>query len=77
MKNFSEPLDRCLPTEAINKGYGLTWWAPDYYRADPVILTKRGEEVYRWEHIPTMGEVWDKIQELDCGRFDRFKQCTR
>lgn len=61
----SESLNRCLPTEALYKGYRLTWWSPDAFAIDPVILYKNDEEVYRWEYIPTMGEVWDKIRELD------------
>lgn len=65
---FDESLDRYLPTEALFKGYRLTWWASDIPTGDPVVLTKTGHpgtELYRWNYTPTMGEVWDKIQELE------------
>lgn len=62
---ISEPLDRHLPTEAFYKGYRLIWWSPAVFVTDPVILYKNAQEVYRWEYIPSMGEVWDKIRELE------------
>lgn len=61
----SEPMDEFLPTEAVNKGYGLSWWSPEAFGNDPVFLYKHDREVYRWGYIPTMGEVWDKIEELE------------
>jgi len=62
---IDEALDRYLPTEAFNKGYRLTWWSPAVFVVDPVILYKHCWEVYRWQYIPSMGEVWDKIRELE------------
>ena len=65
-REMQEILDRFLPTEALLKGYHLTWWAPDIPSQDPVVLTKAPQgEVYRWGYIPTMGKVWDKIRELE------------
>jgi len=61
----SEPLDSVLPTAAVNKGYGLSWWSRAVFGADPVILYKNRWEVYRWEYIPSMTEVWEKIGELE------------
>ena len=58
-------LDRWLPLEAINKGYSLVWYPPEWQRTDPTILFYRGDEVYRWVYDPSMGEVWDKIKEVD------------
>ena len=52
-----------LPTEAYNKGYRLTWYRP--VETDPTILYREGDEVYRWNCDPSMGEVWDKIRELE------------
>ena len=60
-----EDLTRMLPTEAYNKGYTLTWWRP--VNVDPVILEHRGTEVYRWDYIPSMTEVWEKIKKLEAG----------
>jgi len=54
-----------LPTEAIGKGYGLSWWSPAAFGEDPVFLYKRGWDVYRWNYIPSMTEVWEKIKELE------------
>jgi len=62
---ISEPLDRYLPTEALYKGYGLTWWSPAAFEVDPVILYKHNEEVYRWDYIPSMIEVWEKVKKLE------------
>jgi len=62
----SEPLDSFLPTEAIHKGYGMVWWSPEVFQKDPVILYKRSWEVYRWDYVPSMAEVWEKIKELEC-----------
>jgi len=62
----SEPLDKMLPTEAINKGYGLSWWSPEVFQQDPVFLYKHSREVYRWDYVPSMTEVWEKIKELEC-----------
>lgn len=62
---LSQPLDDALPTEAINKGYGLSWWSPAAFEKDPVFLYKHGWEVYRWNYIPSMIEVWEKINELE------------
>ena len=58
-----EDLTSMLPTEAYHKGYSLTWWRP--VNVDPVILEHRGAEVYRWEYVPSMTEVWEKIKELE------------
>ena len=62
---LSEPLDNALPSWAIHKGYGLSWWSPAAFGRDPVILYKRKWEVYRWDYIPSMIEVWEKIGELE------------
>ena len=56
-----EDLTRMLPTEAYHKGYILTWWRP--WPAH--ILEHRGTEVYRWDYVPSMTEVWEKIKELE------------
>ena len=61
----SESLDKALPREAIYKGYGLTWWSPEVFQVDPVILYKNNWEVYRWNYVPSMMEVWEKIKELE------------
>jgi len=63
---LSESLDHSLPTEAINKGYGLAWLSPAAFGKDPVFLYKQDWEVYRWNYIPSMAEVWEKIKELEC-----------
>lgn len=62
---LSQPLDALLPTDAINKGYGLSWWSPAVFQKDPVILYKHYWEVYRWDYVPSMIEVWEKIEELE------------
>jgi len=62
---LSEPLDNALPTEAVSKGYGLSWWSPAVFKEDSVFLKKHDQEVYRWYYIPSMAEVWDKIKELE------------
>ena len=61
----SEPLDNMLPTLAVYRGYGLSWWSPAVFDKDPVILYKHSWEVYRWNYIPSMIEVWGKIWELE------------
>jgi hypothetical protein len=60
-----EDLSQVLPTEAFNKGYRLVWYNPVRMPRDPTILFFRGVEVFRWEHDPLMGEVLDKIKELE------------
>ena len=52
-----------LPTEAMNKGCDLIWIPPEDKR-DPIVLEQRGKELYRWERVPSEGEVWDKCREL-------------
>lgn len=64
-KLLSEVLDNILPTEALSKGYGLTWWHPSVFRVDPVILYLHGNEIYRWEYIPSLTEVWEKLKEIE------------
>jgi hypothetical protein len=59
----NEDLTTMVPTEAYYKGYTLTWLRP--VNVDPVILEHRGTEVYRWEYVPSMIEVWEKIKELE------------
>jgi len=54
-----------LPTSAVYKEYGLSWWSPAVFGRDPVILYKHKWEVYRWNYIPSMIEVWEKIEELE------------
>ena len=53
-----------LPTWAVHAGYSLVWYSPRVMKADPVILTRHNEELYRWNYIPSMREVWDKLGEL-------------
>lgn len=62
---LSEPLDNMLPTEALYKGYGLSWWNPAAFKIDPVFLYKHSHEIYRWNYVPSMTEVWEKIKELE------------
>lgn len=66
-----EDLSRMLHSEDFNKGYRLTWFNPERMAGDPTILFFKGFEVYRWEHDPTMGEVWDKIRELQRSEAER------
>lgn len=61
----SEDLDNALPADAINKGYGLSWWSPEVFKEDPVFLYKHCREVYRWNYVPSMTEVWEKIKEIE------------
>lgn len=60
----AENLDRFLPTDAIHKGYGLTWYPPEG-RVDPVILFRRKAEVYRWEYNPSLEEIREKVKDID------------
>lgn len=60
-----EDLSRLLPTESLQKGYRLVWYNPERMPRDPTILFFRGFEVYTWEYDPLMGEVLDKIKELE------------
>jgi len=62
---LSEPLDNALPTDAINKGYGLSWWSPAAFQSDSITLYKHNWEAYRWNYVPSMIEVWEKIEELE------------
>lgn len=62
---LSVPLDNALPTEAIYKGYGLAWWSPAAFGKDPVFLYRHGWEVYHWNYVPSMTEVWEKIKEIE------------
>jgi len=59
-----EDISRMLPTKAIDSGYQLRWIAPESDNPDPVILIRNGYELYRWDYVPSMGEVWDKFAEL-------------
>lgn len=67
---LSAPLDDALPTEAIHKGYGLMWWSPAAFGEDPVFLLKHDLEAYRWSYIPSLTEVWEKIQELEAANVE-------
>ena len=60
-----EVLDHMLSADAFYKGYRLIWYKVSSVWADPIILSHHGFEVYRWEYDPSMGEVWDKIKELE------------
>jgi len=62
-----ELLSHILPTDAIDKGYSLDSYDQKifYYQKIFVVLTKCGWEVYRWEYIPSMTEVWEKIKEVE------------
>ena len=57
-------LTHMLPTWAVHAGYSLVWYSPRVFEVDPVILTRHSEEVYRWNYNPSMGEVWEKLEEL-------------
>ena len=80
IRKAEEDLSRMLPTKAIDKGYQLKWIAapkamdfdcrlkwipPEGTDPDPVVLIREGEELYRWEYLPSMGEVWEKVEELE------------
>ena len=59
-----EDLTPMLPTEAYYKGFRLSWENPEY-NPDPVILKGyQGEELYRWEYIPSLGEVLEICQRF-------------
>ena len=62
-----EALTRMLPTEAYYKGMTLTWWAPEALGipTDPVILRFRDRELYRWDYIPSLTEVFEVCKELE------------
>lgn len=62
---LSEPLDNALSSEALYKGYGLSWWSPAVFEQDPVFLYRHNREVHHWNYIPSMIEVWEKIEELE------------
>ena len=62
-----EWINDALPTDAFQRGYRLEWFNPDCYRY-PVILFRHGLIVSAWEYIPSMLEVWDKIEELESPR---------
>jgi len=62
---YSVPLDDALPTEAVNKGYGLSWWSPAVFQRDPVFLYKHNWEVYRWDYIPSLTEVFEVCKQLE------------
>lgn len=64
VSRIEEDLSRMLPTRAIDQGYCLRWIAPEEYKSDPVVLIRGGWEQFRWNYIPSMGEVWEKIEEL-------------
>lgn len=63
-KIVHEHLDRFLPFDAIRQGFGLDWWAPELFEKDPVILTRYNKEIYRWDYIPSLGEVFEKCREI-------------
>ena len=60
-----QELEHMLPTDTLNKGYSLIWYNPLRMKRDPTILYLHGREVYQWSHDPTMGEVWEKIREIE------------
>jgi len=53
-----------LPTWAVHAGYSLVWYSARLFEVDPVILTHHEKEVYKWEYVPSMTEVWEKLEEL-------------
>jgi hypothetical protein len=58
---FSDCTDM-LPIEAVNKGFTLEWVGG---KVDPVFLyDRRDRQVFRWDYVPSMGEVWEKIKKL-------------
>lgn len=62
-----EDLTRMLPIEAYYKGMSLTWWRPEALQisTDPIILELRGRELYRWDYIPSLTEVFEVCKELE------------
>lgn len=58
-----EDLTHMLPTEAYYRGMTLTWWRP--VLTDPVILELRGREIYRWDYIPSLTEVFEVCKNLE------------
>jgi len=61
-----EDLSHMLPTDAFYKGMRLDWERPNY-NPDPVILSQighPGRELYRWDYIPSLTEVFEKCKEL-------------
>ena len=57
-----EDLSEMLPTEAYYKRFTLTWLRPTL--ADPVILEAPGKEIYRWDYIPSLTEVFEICQTI-------------
>ena len=65
IKIREEDLSHMLPTEGYQKGWRLTWLPPR--TADPVVLeaTRRPRgQLYRWDYIPSLAEVFEICQEL-------------
>jgi len=72
-----ECLDRMLPVEAYHRGWHLTWLGPEItisvpygwpwssMNYDPVVLGRPGQELYRWQYIPSLTEVFEKCRELE------------
>lgn len=62
-----ENLTRVLPTEAYHRGMALTWWHPEALQTptDPVILELRGRELYRWDYIPSLTEVFEICKQME------------
>jgi hypothetical protein len=54
-----------LPMEVANKGCQLIYEPPNRSPGDPVYLDDRhSRELFRWDYVPSLGEVWDKCREL-------------
>jgi hypothetical protein len=52
-----------LPLAAVNKGCTLEYEGP--IKQDPVYLYSHHELLFRWDYVPSQGEVWDKCRELN------------
>ena len=66
---IGEDISRFLPTDAYHKGFRLTWESPISWGGfyDPVILIRLGapgEELYRWNYIPSLTEVFEVCKKL-------------
>lgn len=67
-----DDLTRMLPVEAYYRGMTLTWWQPEALQiaTDPVILKLRGREIYRWDYIPSLTEVFEVCRQLEANNDD-------
>lgn len=60
-----EDLSNMIPTEDFQRGIRLRWLPPPPFDPAPfVLIDNDGLELYRWDYVPNMGEVLDKLNEL-------------